>query len=149
MLKLRRNVSRTPGVCSRISRLQESRKVHFTDALQTRKCRCYRGSCLSRWKLARASVRLDRSRSDPEHGRVPGDTQHPPSSGPNPSSPRSRVAMPVMARTRSSNVSLLSADITWDKEASQVEVPNMEEMDDLKFAIELSLAEVRSRAGGA
>ena len=33
VLKLRRNVSRTPGVCSRISRLQESRKVHFTDAL--------------------------------------------------------------------------------------------------------------------
>ena len=33
MLKLRCNVSRTPGVCSWISRLQESRKVHFTDAL--------------------------------------------------------------------------------------------------------------------
>ena len=51
-------------------------------------------------------------------------------------------AMPVMARTHSSNVLLLSADVTQDKKASQVEISYMEEMDNLKFAIKLSLVEV-------
>ena len=35
----------------------------------------------------------------------------------------------------------VSADITQDKEASQMEVSDMEEMDNLKFAIKLSLVE--------
>ena len=51
-------------------------------------------------------------------------------------------AMPVMVRTHSSNVLLLSADVTQDKKASQVEISYMEEMDNLKFAIKLSLVEV-------
>ncbi|KAI9568749.1 WD40-repeat-containing domain protein [Boletus coccyginus] len=60
-----------------------------------------------------------------------------------PSSPRSRVVTPVMAR---SNMSLLSADIARHRESSQLEAPDTQEMDDdLRFAIELSLAEARSR----
>lgn len=62
---------------------------------------------------------------------------------PGPSSPRSRVVTPVMAR---SNISLLSADIARHSKASQLEAPDSQEMDDdLRFAIELSLAEARSR----
>ena len=63
---------------------------------------------------------------------------------PGPSSPRSRVVTPVMARSRSANMSLLSADIARHKEASKV--PETEEMDDdLRLAIELSLAEAQSK----
>ncbi|KAG6369461.1 WD40-repeat-containing domain protein [Boletus reticuloceps] len=68
------------------------------------------------------------------------------SPSPGSSSPRSRVVTPVMTRTRSSNMSLLSADIARHKEASGVEVPDADEMDDdLRLAIELSLAEARSK----
>lgn len=68
------------------------------------------------------------------------------SPSPGPSSPRSRVVTPVMARSRSSNVSLLSADIARHRELSRVEALDVQEMDsDLKMAIELSLAEARSK----
>ncbi|KIJ64306.1 hypothetical protein HYDPIDRAFT_90798 [Hydnomerulius pinastri MD-312] len=70
----------------------------------------------------------------------------PPSPGP--SSPRSRVSTPVVARPSSSNMSMLTADIARNKEGLKKEesLPDLEEMDDdLKFAIELSLAEARSR----
>ena len=70
----------------------------------------------------------------------------PPSLGP--SSLHSYVAMPVMVRMHSSNMSLLSADIAWHKEAFQVEVPDVEEMDDdFKFVIKLSLAKTWRRGG--
>ncbi|KAF8555174.1 WD40 repeat-like protein [Imleria badia] len=63
-----------------------------------------------------------------------------------PSPPRSRVVTPVMARSRSVNMSLLSADIARHKEASQVKVADTEEMDDeLRLVIELSLAEARGK----
>lgn len=65
---------------------------------------------------------------------------------PGPSSPRSRVVTPIMAGTRSSDMSLLLADIARHREASQAEVLDAEEMDDdLRLAIESSIAEARSR----
>ena len=63
----------------------------------------------------------------------------PPSPGP--SSPRSRVPTP----THTSNTSLLTAGMAQHREASQVTVPDTDMDDDLRLAIELSLAEARSR----
>ncbi|KAG9310886.1 hypothetical protein JVU11DRAFT_8742 [Chiua virens] len=63
---------------------------------------------------------------------------------PGPSSPRSRVVAPAVARTPSSDMSLLSADIARHKNAFRVEVQDDDMDEDLKLAIELSLAETRS-----
>ncbi|KAF9231506.1 hypothetical protein BU15DRAFT_90890 [Melanogaster broomeanus] len=70
---------------------------------------------------------------------------------PSPSSPHSRAATSAAGRPGSSDMSLLSSDIARNRGVSKVEHPLLDvgEMDeDLRIAIELSLAEAHSRAEG-